>query len=89
VSDRDVAMQLRGTVESFLEELTSRGEAADSRIIESHVSLVLLPRRFAYTFKKPVNLGFLDFTSLDSRRYFCEREVALNARFSPGIYLGV
>jgi aminoglycoside phosphotransferase family enzyme len=39
--------------------------------------------------KKPVDFGFLDFTSLDKRKYFCEQEVKLNRRLSPDIYLGV
>ena len=44
---------------------------------------------FVYKIKKPVDLGFLDFSTLEKRRYFCEREVQLNSRLSPGIYLGV
>ena len=39
--------------------------------------------------KKPVDFGFLDFTSLEKRKYFCEQEVKLNRRLSPDIYLGV
>ena len=39
--------------------------------------------------KKPVNFGFLDFTSLEKRRYFCEQEVTLNRRLAPKLYLGV
>ena len=45
--------------------------------------------RHAYKVKKPVNFGFLDFSTLKKRRHFCEREVMLNRRFSPDIYLGV
>ena len=39
--------------------------------------------------KKPVNFGFLDFSTLEKRRHFCEREVALNRRLCPGVHLGV
>ncbi len=57
--------------------------------IETHISIVLLTGDFAYKFKKPVDLGFVDFTSLDKRRYFCEEELRLNRRLAPEIYLDV
>lgn len=56
---------------------------------ETHISLVFLTGRFVYKVKKPVDFGFLDFTSLEKRRYFCEREVVLNRRLAPKLYLGV
>ena len=59
------------------------------RILETHISWVLLTGRYAFKIKKPVNLGFLDFTSLAARRFYCEREVELNRRTAPGVYLGV
>src|SRR5207302_1711161 len=43
----------------------------------------------AYKVKKPVNLGFLDFSTLERRHYFCEQEVHLNRRLAPTVYLGV
>jgi uncharacterized protein len=57
--------------------------------IETHISLLFLTRAYVYKVKKPVDFGFLDFTSLDKRKYFCEQEVKLNRRLSPDIYLGV
>lgn len=57
--------------------------------IETHISLLFLTGNYVYKVKKPVDFGFLDFTSLEKRRYFCDREVTLNRRLSPGIYLGV
>ena len=59
------------------------------REVHTHASLVLIVPPYVYKIKKPVDLGFLDFTTLEKRRYFCEREVALNSRLAPGIYLGV
>lgn len=56
---------------------------------ETHVSVVFLVGADVYKLKKPVDFGFLDFTSLDKRRYFCQREVELNRRTSPNVYLGV
>lgn len=56
---------------------------------ETHISRVLLTGDFVYKIKKPVDLGFLDFTTLEKRRHFCRREVELNRRLSHDIYLGV
>ena len=57
--------------------------------IETHISTVLLAGEFAYKLKKPVNLGFVDFTTLERRRQCCEDEVRLNRRTAPHLYLGV
>lgn len=57
--------------------------------IETHISIVLLTGSFAYKIKKPVNLGFLDFSTLALRRHFCEEELRLNRRFAPDLYLDV
>ena len=56
-------------------------------VLETHISWVILTGDYAYKIKKPVNLGFLDFTSLASRRHYCEEELRLNRRLAPGIYL--
>ncbi len=61
----------------------------DIRVIETHISIVILTGAFAYKIKKPVNLGFLDFSSPQRRKYFCEEEVRLNGRYASDIYLGV
>ena len=58
-------------------------------IIETHISFVVLTGTFAYKIKKSVDLGFLDFTTLEKRRFFCQEELRLNARFAPQIYLDV
>ncbi len=59
------------------------------RWVETHISLVFLTGKHAYKIKKPVDFGFLDFTSLEKRKFFCEQEVNLNRRLAPDIYLGV
>jgi len=59
------------------------------RIIETHISIVVLTGTFAYKIKKPVDLGFLDFTTLEKRRLYCDEELRLNSRFAPEIYLDV
>ena len=58
-------------------------------LIETHISYVFLVGDYVYKVKKPVNYGFLDFTTLEKRRHFCEQEVHLNRRLSPEVYLGV
>ncbi|WP_447969977.1 bifunctional aminoglycoside phosphotransferase/ATP-binding protein [Nitrospira sp. M1] len=58
-------------------------------LLETHISWVLLTGPYAYKFKKPVNLGFLDFSTLEQRRFFCEEELRLNRRLAPDFYLGL
>jgi len=58
-------------------------------VIETHISIVLLTGTYAYKFKKPVNFGFLDFSTLDKRRHFCAEELRLNRRLAPELYLEV
>ncbi len=59
------------------------------KFMETHISLLFLTGNHVYKLKKPVDFGFLDFTSLEKRKFFCEQEVNLNRRLSPTIYLGV
>lgn len=56
---------------------------------QTHISVVFLAGLFAYKLKKPVNLGFLDFSTLERRKHFCDEEVRLNRRLAPQVYLGV
>jgi hypothetical protein len=58
-------------------------------LIETHISVVLLAGDFAYKLKKPVDLGFLDFSTLARRQFFCQEELRLNRRLAPALYLGV
>src|SRR5207249_9964761 len=62
---------------------------AEVRVIQTHISWVFIASPFVFKVKKPVNLGFLDFSTLEKRRHFCELEVELNRRLCPEIYLGV
>ena len=58
-------------------------------VIETHISWVLLTGRFAYKIKKPVVFGFLDFSTLEKRRFFCAEEIRLNRRLAKSVYLEV
>src|SRR6266478_1729901 len=62
-------------------------DAVDVR--QTHISVVFLAGPFAYKLKKPVNLGFLDFSTLAQRDFYCNDEVRLNRRLAPAVYLGV
>jgi hypothetical protein len=64
-------------------------EAAGFELIETHISWVFLGPADVYKVKRPVDLGFLDFTTLDKRRAACDAEVRLNRRLAPHIYLDV
>jgi hypothetical protein len=57
--------------------------------LETHISWVLLAGDHAYKIKKAVDLGFLDFSMLEKRRYYCEEELRLNRRLAPDLYLEV
>jgi aminoglycoside phosphotransferase family enzyme len=58
-------------------------------LVQTHISYVFVGDEFVYKLKKPVNFGFLDFSTLELREKYCQKEVELNSRFSSDIYLGV
>ena len=58
-------------------------------LIETHISWVVLTGQYAYKIKKPVNFGFLNFSTLEKRKKYCEQELQLNRRLAPDIYLNV
>ncbi len=58
-------------------------------IIQTHISYVIITDKIVYKIKKSVDFGFLDFTTLEKRKYFCEREVILNRRLCGDLYIGV
>ena len=63
--------------------------AGGVELIETHVSWVLLAGEYAWKLKKPLDLGFLDFSTLERRRVACEDELRLNQRTLPEVYLAV
>ena len=58
-------------------------------LLETHISYVLLAGAYAYKLKKAIDLGFLDFCTLERRRFFCQEELRLNGRLAPDLYLAV
>jgi aminoglycoside phosphotransferase family enzyme/predicted kinase len=65
--------------------------AAPARVevIQTHISWIFIAGEDVFKVKKAVNFGFLDFTTLEKRKFYCEEEVRLNRRLAPEIYLGV
>lgn len=64
-------------------------QPGDVEVIETHISLVYLVGNRAYKLKKPVDLGFVNFTTLEKRKHYCEEELRLNRRLAPDLYLGI
>jgi hypothetical protein len=62
---------------------------AEIMLIQTHISFVLLAGDYVYKWKKPVDLGFVNFTTLARRKYYCGQELSLNRRLCPEIYLGL
>ena len=62
---------------------------APIQLLQTHISFVLLTGDFAYKIKKPVNFGFLDYSTLEKRHHFCTEELRMNQRGAPELYLEV
>jgi aminoglycoside phosphotransferase family enzyme/predicted kinase len=76
-------------IRQLLEPAAYPHRVSSLRVIETHISWVILTGDFAYKVKKPLTLGFLDFSTLQARRHFCEEELRVNRRTAAGLYLGV
>ena len=63
--------------------------AGPIQLLQTHISYVILTGNYAYKIKKPVDFGFLDFSTLDKRKQFCDEEVRLNKRLCPNLYIDV
>ena len=72
---------------SALRAWLQTSESRPVRLVETHISWVLLADSLAYKIKKPVRLPFLDFTTLAARRHYCDEELRLNRRLAPLLYL--
>ncbi|MFO8027284.1 MAG: AAA family ATPase [Opitutales bacterium] len=80
-------------IEELIEDLARpeayRHAVEAVQVMQTHISLVFLAGEYAYKLKKPVDLGFLDYGSLEKRAHFCREEVRLNRRLASDVYLGV
>ena len=76
-------------IEELLDPAALPDRTTTVRLVQTHISSVLVADEFVYKVKKPVNFGFLDFSTLEKREFYCHQEVRLNQRLSKDIYLGV
>ncbi len=76
-------------VQALLEPKAYPETTKQIELVQTQMSFVLLTDDYAYKVKKPVNLGYLDYTTLEKRHFYCQREVELNRRLCPEVYLGV
>lgn len=82
-------MELGRVVERLSDPTAYPEPTTRVEVLQTHISWLFLTDRYAYKVKKPVDFGFLDYTTLEKRRACCEREVVLNRRLSPDTYIGV
>lgn len=80
------------SISSFIAEALLRSRAYPDKpeqieLIQTQMSFVFLTGKYVYKIKKPVDLGYLDYTTLERRRFFCRQEVELNRRLCPDVYL--
>lgn len=75
--------------DTLIKRLLACAPTADVALEETHISWVLLIGDYAYKIKKPVKLGFLDFSTLAKREFYCKEELRLNRRLAPELYLSV
>lgn len=76
-------------IEQIIKDKAYPDVPSETQVIETHISWVLLTEHFAFKIKKPLQYSFLSFTSLEKRKFYCEKEVLLNRRLTENVYLGV
>jgi aminoglycoside phosphotransferase family enzyme len=76
-------------VEALMKPEAYDDEVGQIELVQTHISFVFLTKNFVYKVKKAVDLGFLDFTTLEKRRFFCEKELELNRRLCGDMYIEV
>src|SRR3990172_4592161 len=76
-------------VQALLDPKAYPDASSGVTLAQTQMSLVFLTGDYVYKVKKPVDLGYLDYTTLEKRHFFCQREVELNRRLCPAAYLGV
>src|SRR5579875_2790539 len=79
---------IRDHIDALLDTACYPEHPANVTLAETHISCVFLAGPHVYKLKKPVDFGFVDYSTLARRRRFCELEVALNRRLADDIYLG-
>ena len=81
--------QLPELIQALLEPKAYPEATERIELVQTQMSFILLTDDYVYKVKKPVNLGYLDYTTLEKRRFYCQREVELNQRLCLEVYLKV
>jgi hypothetical protein len=81
--------ELPELIQALLEPSAYPHHPRSVELVQTQMSFIFLADDYVYKVKKPVDLGYLDYTTLEKRRFYCQREVELNQRLCPGAYLGV
>ncbi|RMG81751.1 MAG: hypothetical protein D6714_12445, partial [Bacteroidetes bacterium] len=76
-------------IQKIIENGAFPDEPGAVRLLETHISWVILTAHFAFKLKKPLQFSFLDFSTPEKRKHFCLRELELNRRLAPEVYLEV
>src|SRR5438552_5827560 len=82
-------MEIASLIAALSEPAAYPFPVSEVDVRQTHISAVFLAGDLVYKIKKPVKLAFLDFSTLERRRHFCDEEVRLNRRLAPEVYLGV
>ena len=82
-------MSLPLMIRDLISASTNPESSVQVELIQTHISFIILTDSHVYKIKKPVNLGFLDFSTIEKRYFYCMQELELNRRLSPDIYLGL
>ncbi len=72
-----------------IDQLLQNNNYESPSVVETHISWVFFTRQYAYKMKKDIKFSFVDFSTLEKRKYYCERELELNRRLAPNLYLAV
>lgn len=82
-------MTMQSMIDNLLDPACLPDRTEKVSLVQTHISLVFVADEFVYKIKKPVNFGFLDFSTLKKRHYYCDQEIKLNRRLSKDVYIGV
>jgi uncharacterized protein len=85
----NMTTQLPEVAQSLLNPQIYPDKTTRVEMIQTQMSFIFLTGKYVYKLRKPINLGYLDYTTLEQRRFFSNQEVSLNSRLSPEVYLGV
>ncbi|MEE9564912.1 MAG: hypothetical protein V3V63_04300, partial [Candidatus Hydrothermarchaeaceae archaeon] len=76
-------------IEALKDPSSYKEDVEEIELLQTHISFVFLTGRYVYKVKKPVDFGFLDFTTLEKRQFYCEEELRLNRRLCRDVYIEV